>query len=144
MQPRDPFVDVRGVAGSSRSVPGARPASREHQPQGDTLSDNEYLTVTGTIEFDPEQKEANNKQITSFTVTGPGQIKIRVTVWPELKIPAGLLKKGLPVGVRGKYTQNGEYHNISATSIGVGENVYVKDAAGPGVASKPASTTPSF
>lgn len=114
------------------------------QPRRKVLSDDKYLSVAGIVEFDPEQREANGKTITTFTILGPGQVKIRVTVWPELKLPAGALKKGLLAGVRGKYTQNGDYHNLSATSIGIGADVYVKDGA-PGVASKPSSSNePAF
>ena len=95
------------------------------------MSDNIYKTATGTIEYDPEDKTVNEKAIKSFTVRCPGEVDVRVTVWPELVLPDGLLKKGLVVGVRGTYTANESngktFHNMSALSIGVGSEVYEKE-----------------
>lgn len=92
----------------------------------------EYMTTNGVIEFDPETKDVNGKSVTQFTMVVPGQQRVRVTIWPELTVPTGLLKLGLGVAVRGKYdTTNGTdgrtFHNISANTVGIGTEVYVKE-----------------
>lgn len=110
------------------------------------MSDKTYMTVSGVIEYDPEQRDANGKQVTQFTLRVSGQKDLRVTVWPELKIPAGLLKKGLLAGVRGTYSPSEKdgkvYHNLSAQSVSVGADVFVKDA--PATTQRPADNEAAF
>lgn len=116
---------------------------KEAQP---VVSNSDYMQALGVIEYDPETKELNGKQVLSFTVrTDNKPTDVRVTVWPELKVPEGLLKKGLMVGVRGKYSQgtnrDGDktYHNLSAQTVSVGTEVFAKEAAG--TTQKPAGST---
>lgn len=114
-----------------------------------TLSENEYKTVAGIIQFEPETREVNGKAVKQFTVRNiAGNVNVRVTIWPELAAPA--LEKGDGVMVDGKYTttssQDGsrEFHNISATTIVKLGTGTAKASNGPAVVQRSAASEPAF
>lgn len=122
-------VDHVRMAATRGRLPGrsARGLVRQRRT---TLT--EYKTTFGVVEFEPETRQANGKNVTQLTLLVGNEIKVRVSVWPELAqiIPAGTLKQGLLVGVRGTYSSNTSkdgatvYHNISARQLGIGDKVY--------------------
>lgn len=135
-------------------APGGGNLSRSRRPPrsplgGTITTSNDFKAATGIVDFDPETRDVNGKSVTQFSVAVGNNVKIRVTVWPELKLPEGLVKKGLLIGVRGKYTANTKndttYHNISAHSVSVGEKVFTKEDAPVVQKSSAASTAePAF
>jgi hypothetical protein len=70
------------------------------------VADNTYIAQAGFVQFDPQEREANGKDVVDFTIKCIGKpINLRVTLWPELKAGFGV-KKGDFVAVEGKFTQS--------------------------------------
>lgn len=48
----------------------------------------QYVTALGFVQFDPNQREANGKQVTDIVIKTPGgdSSMIRITIWPEFKL----------------------------------------------------------
>ena len=68
------------------------------------MADNQYVSVAGFVQFDPNEREANGKKVTEFflkSLGGDGK-NVRVTLWPEIK--AETPQKGDFVAVDGKYS----------------------------------------
>jgi hypothetical protein len=64
----------------------------------------EYKTVMGFVQFDPNVREANGKQVQSVLIQNVSQnLDIRVSVWPEQF--SGTLEKGDLVFAQGKYEE---------------------------------------
>jgi len=116
------------------------------------MSEKQYRTVMGIIQFDPKESEAAGKSVRNIVVRNIGfkdqSQKVYVTVWPSHASVE--LERGSVVCVEGSYTQgkgkneDGSprvFHNLSATRIAVlglalegvrvdVENVPADDAAG--------------
>ena len=123
------------------------------------MSDKEYRSAAGFIQFDPRSREAGGKPVRDILIRAVGDHKqYSVTVWPS---HANVdLKKGDFVVVDGEYnarlTQNktGEsvtYHNLSATYLihfpasGASETVPAKQRASKQAApAEPADTSDDF
>lgn len=91
-------------------------------------TDKQYITAVGFIQFDPQTRDANGKEVTHVVIKLPGgdQTQVRVTVWPEVQV--GELKKGDFIAVDGVFTTNSydatdgskkTSNNISAFNIAV-------------------------
>lgn len=87
------------------------------------MSDTQYRTVIGAVQFDPEEKEVNGKQILKVSLQqagfGPTAVRVGVTFWAD-DFPEVDLSRYDVVLVEGKYTsqkgKNGQtYHNLSAS-----------------------------
>ena len=91
------------------------------------MSENEYLSVGGTVAFEPEDREVGGKPIRNVVLTpfGAGSVRrIYCTVWDQ---HAGVaINQGDFLLVNGKYTtREGQskagdpvtYHNLSVTSL---------------------------
>lgn len=95
------------------------------------MAENTYVTISGFIQFDPNEREANGKNVIEvFVKTTGGEGKnVRCTLWPEIKIPKGdAPKKGDFVAVEGKYstsTYQGE-DGSSKTSYQISATSYAK------------------
>jgi len=91
------------------------------------LSEKQYRTVVGIIQFDPKDQEAAGKQVRNVVVQQAGfagqAVRTYLTVWPSHAHVK--LRKDDMVIAEGSYSQgkskDGEntYHNISVTRIGV-------------------------
>lgn len=85
--------------------------------------------MAGFIQFEPNVRDANSRQVVDVVVkaVGSGGKNVRLTIWPELL--AGLkeegieLSKGLGIMAEGKFTQNNvdgkQYLNLSVTELAV-------------------------
>lgn len=64
---------------------------------GGSLSDKQYETVRGIVQFDPRVREANGKTVTDIAIrdrgTGGVSKLINITIWPEFQLSAPI-KKG--------------------------------------------------
>lgn len=85
------------------------------------MADAVYRTVTGFVQFDPNEREANGQDVRDILVQQAGGegVNIRVTVWPEF---AGMeIRKGDFVAISGKLTKNTAkgktYLNLSAKDL---------------------------
>lgn len=97
----------------------------------------QYRTVTGFVQFDVNEREANGQDVRDFLVQQAGGegANIRVTVWPEF---AGVaIAKGDFVAASGKLTKNTvkgkTYLNLSARDLVVFPGA-AADRSGSGVA----------
>lgn len=94
------------------------------------MAANEYRTIFGTIQFDPEDKDVNGKAVRKFTVRSAGVREqsqlVSCTLWPSHAAIFDTMEKGLAVVLDGKYVVNkgtdGEgnprtYHNLSVSKI---------------------------
>jgi hypothetical protein len=64
-----------------------------------------YVAQAGFIQFDPVERDANNKQVVEFTIKCVGKpINVRVTLWPELT--HAKVEKGDFVAVEGTFTRS--------------------------------------
>lgn len=88
------------------------------------MSDNAFVTIVGSVEFDPQERKVQNKDVRDVTIRGShNQKKYRVTIWPNLAEVA--VAKGDIIVVTGKGSQNtvdGDngpvtYNNVSAFGI---------------------------
>ena len=70
------------------------------------MSDSQYVTAVGFVQFEPQEREANGKSIIEFVIKSPGGDgkNIRVTVWPETKFAAPVV--GDFIAVDGKFSSN--------------------------------------
>jgi len=70
------------------------------------VSDVQYVTALGFVQFEPVERDANGKQITEFVIKTPGGDgkNIRVTVWPETTL--GPVVIGDFIAVDGKFTSS--------------------------------------
>ena len=101
---------------------------------------NQYASLTGFVQFDPARRDVNGKSLFEFMVRAigfQGQPLVKVTLWPELQGDAGRIFKGTYVAVDGKYSQNESggklYHNLSASSLFVGDASEADESANPRV-----------
>lgn len=79
----------------------------------------QYKTVAGFVQFDPNERESNGKTLQDALIQNVSQnIDVRVTIWPELGVK---VKKGDFIAASGKYSErdtNGRtYRNLSAKNI---------------------------
>ena len=91
------------------------------------MSESEYRTAAGFIQFDPRQRPAGGKQVRNVTIRAIGsQNYVDITVWPEHDDVA--LEKGMFIVADGKFSTNAgqdkdgnprTYYNLSATNIAV-------------------------
>lgn len=88
------------------------------------MSDNSFVTIVGSVEFDPAERKVQNKDVRDVTIRGAhNQKKYRVTLWPNLA--EAKVAKGDVIVVTGKGSQNtvdGDngpvtYNNVSAFGI---------------------------
>ena len=71
------------------------------------MADGTFVTIVGSVEFDPEQRDVQGKTVLDVTLRSAGtQKKIRATLWPNLKEYFGKVEKGQLLGLKGKMTQN--------------------------------------
>jgi hypothetical protein len=70
------------------------------------VSDAQYVTALGFVQFDPQEREANGKTVTEFVIKTPGGDgkNIRVTIWPETDL--GEVAVGDFIAVDGKFTSS--------------------------------------
>lgn len=89
------------------------------------MSDNDYMTVAGIVQFDPNDREAAGKKVRDVLIRAIGNNKrIKVTVWEShAHIP---INKGDFIIADGSYqsspgqNKQGEqitYHNLSAYTL---------------------------
>lgn len=97
-------------------------------------SDSNFVTVAGIVQFDPQEREVQGKEVRDITIRGIGTgKKYRITLWPDLA--AAEVARGDFVAVDGKgstntvQTDNGPvtYYNVSATHIVVNGTVYSRE-----------------
>lgn len=98
----------------------------------------QYASLSGFVQFDPQEREVNGKPLFEFMVRAIGfigQPLVKVTLWPELQGDADSIVKGTFVAVDGKYSQSpdGKYHNLSASSLFVGAPSVKDEDANPRV-----------
>lgn len=120
------------------------------------MSENQYLSVGGTVAFEPENREVGGKQIRSVVLTpfGAGNVRrIYCTVWDQ---HAGIdINQGDFLLVNGKYTTNegqskdGDpvvYHNLSVSSLVVlaPQEASAEPVKKGRAAAKPKATTEAF
>lgn len=97
----------------------------------------QYRTVTGFVQFEPNEREANGQQVRQILVQQAGGegANIRVTLWPEFEGVS--VEKGDFVAASGKLTKNTvkgtTYLNLSARELVVIPGA-VADRSGDGVA----------
>lgn len=53
-----------------------------------------YVTAVGFVQFDPQERDANGKQVLDLVIKTPGGDgrQLRITVWPELILSEPILK----------------------------------------------------
>jgi hypothetical protein len=89
------------------------------------MSDNDYMTVAGIVQFPARNREAAGKPVRDVTIRAIGNNKkISITVWPShVDVP---IEKGDFIVADGQYSQvpgqtkEGEpttYHNLSAYAL---------------------------
>lgn len=108
------------------------------------MSDSTFVSILGTVEFDPATRDVQGKEVTDVTVRAThNQAKYRITFWPNLKDEAAKIVKGSVILVTGKGSKNTvdgndgpvTYNNVSAFGIKnlgdltVGEKPAVDNAA---------------
>ena len=94
------------------------------------MADKQYRTVTGVIQFDPKDGDANGKPVRNITVQqagfGPTAVRVSATVWPSHSHIE--LRKGTVVAIEGEYRPNKSqkedgtpvtYHNLSVSRLAV-------------------------
>lgn len=76
------------------------------------MADNKkYVTGIGFVQFDPQDREANGKDITDVVIKtqgGDGKF-LRITIWPELLVEKSLgrkIEKGDLVAVDGAFSSS--------------------------------------
>lgn len=86
-----------------------------------------YVTVAGIVQFDPQEREVQGKDVRDITIRGVGEMtkdgqrKYRITLWPDLAHAP--VKRGDAVFVDGKGSRNENketgavYYNVSANAI---------------------------
>jgi hypothetical protein len=95
------------------------------------MADAVYRTLTGAIQFDPQEADVNGKDILRFSIRATGVKEqaqlVSCTLWPSHKESFSKLKKGSIVMVEGKYSVNNgtkegnpvTYHNLSITGLAI-------------------------
>lgn len=91
------------------------------------MADGDFVTVVGSVEFPPEQRTVQSKQVLDVTIRSVGGKKVRATIWPNLAEYFGKVEKGQLVAFRGKSTTNtvnGDngpttYNNLSVSDIAI-------------------------
>lgn len=90
------------------------------------MADGTFVTILGSVEFDPAVRDVQGKEVTDVTVRAVhNQKKYRITFWPNLKDAASEIKNGDLIAVKGKGSQNTvqgndgpvTYNNVSAFSL---------------------------
>ena len=92
------------------------------------MANKQYRTVTGIVQFDPQDGEAAGKAVRNIVIREVGfkeqAVNVYVTVWPSHADLA--IERGDALMVEGTYSQGSGkaqdgsprvYHNISATRI---------------------------
>lgn len=50
------------------------------------MAEGTFVTILGSVEFDPQTRDAQGKQVTDVTIRGAhNQKRYRCTIWPNLK-----------------------------------------------------------
>jgi len=94
------------------------------------MAESQYRTIFGVVQFDPQERQANGKDVLSVTIRAAG-VKdqsrlVSCTLWPSHKALFGSIAKGDAVVVEGKYAVNNgtdgdgnpkQYHNLSVAGI---------------------------
>lgn len=76
------------------------------------MADNKkYVTAIGFVQFDPQERDANGKDVTDIVIktSGGDGKQLRVTIWPELQVEQSLgrkIEKGDLVAVDGAFSSN--------------------------------------
>lgn len=66
----------------------------KYRYQGECVSEKQYAGVTGIVQFDPREREANGKSVVDIAVRAAGSQKlVNITIWPEYQLAAPI-KKG--------------------------------------------------
>lgn len=87
------------------------------------MADAIYRTVSGFVQFDPTERDANGQEVRDVLIqqTGSEGANIRVTIWPEFKDV--VINKGDWLAANGKFTVNEvkgkKYLNLSANALAV-------------------------
>lgn len=85
------------------------------------MSETQYASLVGFIQFDPEKKTVNGQDILNFSVRAvgfQGQPLVQVTLWSEWAGEFDGFSKGDFVAIDGKYSLgSGKYHNVSAYKV---------------------------
>lgn len=75
------------------------------------MPENTYVTAGGFVQFEPQEREANGKNVTDIVIKtqgGDGKF-LRITLWPELLVEKSLgrkIEKGDLVHVDGKFSSS--------------------------------------
>lgn len=71
------------------------------------MAEGQFITLLGSIEFDPQERKVQDKDVTDVTVRSAAtQKKFRCTIWPNLSGFAATLAKGQIVALVGKASSN--------------------------------------
>jgi hypothetical protein len=109
------------------------------------MSNTEYLTVAGLVQFDPRSRDAGGKQVRDVVIKSIGGNKqISITIWPDFAhVP---VNKGDFIVADGSYTskvaQDKEgkevtYHNLSANVLFVAASAQKAGQAAPSAPAAP-------
>ena len=80
----------------------------------------EFRTIAGIIQFDPNEREYNNQTLQDCVVKALGsQLLVKITLWPE--VGDLTVAKGDFIVADGKYNEvvkdGKSYHNLSAKTV---------------------------
>lgn len=77
----------------------------KHKIKEFRLSDKEFATAVGFVQFDVKTREANNQEVRDVVIKTPGKGQyIRITVWPEFDDVD--IEKGDFIAVDGVFTSS--------------------------------------
>ena len=88
------------------------------------MAEGTFITLVGSVEFPPEQRKVQEKEVTDVSVRSAAtQKKFRCTIWPNLAEFAAKLQKGDIIAFVGKASTNTvdgtTYNNMSVLSAAV-------------------------
>lgn len=109
------------------------------------MSNTEYLTVAGLVQFDPRNRDAGGKQVRDVVIKAIGTGKqISITIWPDFAhVP---VNKGDFIVADGSYSsKSGQdkegkevtYHNLSANILFVAPSAQKAGAPAPSAPAAP-------
>lgn len=89
------------------------------------MAEGDFVTVVGSVEFPPEQRTVQSKNVLDVTIRSTSGKKVRATIWPNLSEYFDKVEKGQLVSFKGKGTKNtvdGDngpvtYNNLSVAEI---------------------------
>jgi hypothetical protein len=89
------------------------------------VADSDFKTIVGSVEFDPETRTVQGKEVLDISLRSTTGKKVRATLWPNLKAYFDKVEKGQLLGLKGKGTTNtvdGDngpvtYNNLSVSDI---------------------------